>query len=88
MSLIKELSQVCILGALCACPTGDETPDEGVAAKDAGPQFPVQRKVLHEVFSASNCGPCFETEERLGVLWEAFHGGLGEEAAKGAQAWL
>ena len=72
MSLIKELSQVCILGALCACPTGDETPDEGVTVKVAGPQFPVQRKVLHEVFSASNCGPCFETEERLGVLWEAF----------------
>ena len=45
MSLIKELSQVCILGALCACPTGDETPDEGVTVKVAGPQFPVQRKV-------------------------------------------
>ena len=67
-----EVSQFCILAALVACSAGTETLDAGSAITDAGPQCPVQRKVLHEVFSASNCGPCFETEERLSVLWEEF----------------
>ena len=62
-----------LLWTLTACPgEGTTASDTGLAAADAGPSFPVQRKVLHEVFSASNCGPCFETEERLSALWTAF----------------
>ena len=62
-----------LLWTFTACPVGGTTAsDTALAAADAGPSFPVQRKVLHEVFSASNCGPCFETEERLSALWTAF----------------
>ena len=71
-----------LLWTLTACPgEGTTASDTGLAAADAGPSFPVQRKVLHEVFSASNCGPtlrrrsdsarltAFPTSSPWSIIW-------------------
>ena len=61
------------LTALIVCIGCSDNPTP--SASDAGPpslEFTAQRMVLHEVFSASNCGPCFEAEENLNRVWEAY----------------
>jgi hypothetical protein len=68
---MSSLKYSWILCLALGCAAESDKPVEPVAVLDAGPSFPVQRKVLHEVFSASNCGPCLEAEERLGAVWDA-----------------
>lgn len=42
-----------------------------VEAPEETPTEPVVRRVLHEVFTGSNCGPCLEADENLEQVLEA-----------------
>jgi hypothetical protein len=69
-----QLLIAALLPLIFACSSVDNGGDSVQPPEPEPTNFTVERKVLHEVFSASNCGPCFEAEENLNRVWEAFPG--------------
>ena len=50
------------------------TPDDEQVFVDEPPPTSVERRVLHEMFSGSNCGPCLEADARVMAIQEANSG--------------